>query len=67
MKTGSEGRTTVSGRQHAPVAVRRVLRLQGRPVPAAHAAAAHRLQGAAAVPAQLTAAACGTAAAHGSV
>ena len=42
-----------------PVPVRRVLRLQGRPVPAAHASAAHRLQGTAAVAAKLTAAACG--------
>jgi len=53
----------MAGRQHAPVAVRRVLRLQGRPVPAAHAAAAHGLQGAAAVAAQLTAAPCVSAAA----
>ena len=53
-----QGLTGVPRRQHAPVPVWRVLRLQGRAVAAAHAPAAHGLQGAAAVPTELTAAAC---------
>ncbi len=57
----SPDRTGVAGRQEAAVAVRRMLRLQRGPMPAAaYAAAAHRLQRAAAVPAKLAAAACRT-------